>query len=218
MARLRATMKKYGLDAERLWTEYDKRYLAAHGVDLAKIKAELRRRGRERMERRLKGHPAERAEVEKYIKEHPEDADQFLLPPEPGEEPGPSLPELDDELLDMVIPTLITDRSAFYEAASEIFTPKTKGKSGDDDVFGNLKGLRVTGDTAKGWIAWSRSHVEKGTRDVYEPVRVLRKFRRLGGRWYNDDTGDLAHFDDAEAGGGAKRPREKPGGPEPGRP
>jgi hypothetical protein len=219
MARLRATMKKYGLDAERLWTEYDKRYLAAHGVDLAKIKVELRRRGRERMERRFKGHPAERAEVEKYIKEHPEVADQFLLPPEPGEAPDPSLPELDDELLENVIPTLVTDRSAFYEAASEIFTPKVKRKSGYDDDFGNLKGLKVSGDTAKGWIVWSRSRMENGTRDVWEPVRVLRKFRRLDGRWYNDYTSDdLTHFDDAEAKGSRSEPRGESGGVERRRP
>jgi hypothetical protein len=202
MARLRATMKKYGLDDERLWTEYDKRYLAAHGVDLAKIKAELRRRGRERMERRFKGHPAERAEVEKYLKEHSEAADQFLLPPEPGEEPDPSLPELDDGLLEEVIPNLVTDRSAFYEAASEILTPRIKRKSGYDDVFGDLQGLTVDGDTAKGWVVWSRSRMENGTRDVWEPVRVLRKFRRLDGRWYNDDpSNDLTRFDEAEAKG-----------------
>ena len=190
MSRLRATMKKHGLDGERLWAEYDKRYLAAHGVDLAKIKADLRRRGRERLERYLKEHPAERAEVEEAIREHPEDADLFLPPPGPGDEPDPALPELDDTILARVIPTLVTDRAGFYEAASEILTPKVKHWGGYDDVFGDLKGPVVTGDAAKGWVAWTRSQIKNGTRDLWEPVRVVRTFRRRDGGWYNESMPD----------------------------
>lgn len=210
--KLRATMKKYGLDAERLWAEYDKRYLASHGVDLAKIKAELRRRGRERLERRLQEHPDERAEVEEHLKEHPEDADLFLLPPDPGEEPDPSLPDLDDPLLIAVILALVADKAGFYEEASEIFTPRAKDESGYVDVFGNLKGVTVAGDSAKGWIRWSRSVMRNGTRDVWKPVRVLRKFRRLDGRWYNDSPWeDLTDYDQDEGDGLRGGPREETG-------
>jgi len=219
MARMRAVMKKHGLVLQEIWAEHDRQFHAAHGVDRAKIVADLRKRGRERMEEaRKKATTEERKEFDDFLKGHPEVVDEFILLP--GEKPNPPIPEPDLELFFKIMMSRITDKAAFHEEASELFKPKTKDKDkdkpGDADVFGDLKGLIVTGDSAKGWIVWSRSQMVNGTRDVWPPVRVLRKFRRLDGRWYNDDLSeDRTHFDDAKADGLPRGPREEAGGAKP---
>jgi hypothetical protein len=220
MARMRAVMKKHGWELQELWAEHDERYLAAHGVDRAKIVADLRKRGRERMEEaRKKATAEERKEFDDFLKEHPEAVDEFILLP--GEKPNPPVPEPDLELFFKIMEARLTDKAGFYEEASEIFTPKpkTKDKPGDADAFGDLKGLIVTGDSAKGWIVWNRSQMVNGTRDVWPAVRVLRKFRRLDGRWYNDDASeDRTRFDAAEAVGVPIAPTPVSGGAERRRP
>lgn len=222
MARMRAVMKKHGLELQELWAEHDKLYQAAHGVDRAKIVADLRKRGRERMEEaRKKATAEERKEFDDFLKENPEAVDEFIFLP--GEKPNAPVPEPDLELFFKIMEARITDKAAFFEEASEIFEPKpkpkTRDKPGDENVFGDLKGLIVTGDSAQGWIVWNRSQMVNGTRDVWPPVRLLRKFRKLDGRWYNDDLpGDRTRFDAAEAVGVPIAPTPVSGGAERRRP
>lgn len=198
-AKLRALMKTHGFELTEFWAEYDKGYRAAHGVDLAKWKAEIRKRRHERTERYLKDHPLEREEFEKRLRDSPE-VDH--VPPRPGEapDPPPPAPELDDELLLKTIKTVasrVTNKAAFYEEVSEIL--RSRGQEAPELIydFGDLQGIAVSGDSARGWIVWNRHHVyEAGVKKVSGSERLLRKFRRLDGRWFNDsETWDYAQFD-----------------------
>jgi hypothetical protein len=201
-ARLRALMKMHGFELTELWAEYDKGYRAAYGVDLAKWKAEIRKRRRERTERYLKDHPLEREEFEKLLRDSPE-VDH--VPPGPGEapDPPPPAPEFDDELLLKTIKTVasrVTDKAAFYEEVSEIL--HVRGQEAPELIydFGDLQGIAVSGDSARGWIVWNRHHVyEAGVKKVSGSEHLLRKFRRLDGRWFNDsETWDYTRFDPKE--------------------
>lgn len=81
----------------------------------------------------------------------------------------------------------VPDKAAFYEQASEII--ETGGMEAPDFIydFGDLQGVEVSGDAARGWVVWNRDHVyENGVKKVTRSVRLLRKFRRVGGRWFND--------------------------------
>jgi hypothetical protein len=91
----------------------------------------------------------------------------------------------------------VPDKAAFYEQASEII--ETGGIEAPDFIydFGDLQGVEVSGDAARGWVVWNRDHVyENGVKKVTGSVRLLRKFRRVGGRWFNDsETWDYTELD-----------------------
>jgi hypothetical protein len=91
----------------------------------------------------------------------------------------------------------VPDKAAFYEQASEII--ETGGMEAPDFIydFGDLQGVEVSGDAARGWVVWNRDHVyENGVKKVTRSVRLLRKFRRVGGRWFNDSRiWDYTEFD-----------------------
>jgi hypothetical protein len=97
--------------------------------------------------------------------------------------------------------TRVPDRASFYEEASEIIM--TGGMEAPDFIydFGDLQGVEVSGDAARGWVVWNRDHVyENGVKKVTGTVRVLRKFRKLDGRWFNDSkTWDYTEFDSANS-------------------
>ena len=191
MAKMRVIMKKHGLELPEIWAEYNKRYLATHGVDLAKLGAEIMKRERGRREISRKKYPTEWEELENYLKEHPEANDTIFFPPGPDEEPDPPLPELDDELFAKATETMmsrVTIKAAFYEEASEII--RSTGDEAPNWVSDSedLRGVAVSGDSARGWVVWNF----RGR----EPTRLLQTFRRLDGRWYNDnETWDLTYFE-----------------------
>ncbi len=202
IAKYRAIMKKHGLELQKVEAEYNKRYRELHGVDLDKILAERRKRNLELFEARWKEHPEEREEGEKLLKEHPEllacDPAEF----QPGEKPGPDLPEPNMELTAKVISSQLIDKAGLYEEAMEFLTPKVKDPKGGDSVFGDfvfgdLQGVTVSGDTARGWVLWTQYVGVNGVKKANKPVQVLRRFRRLNGRWYNDNReDDLTRYDD----------------------
>ena len=74
----------------------------------------------------------------------------------------------------------VADKAAFYEEVSEIIRPRGQEAPESTHDFGELQGVAVSGDSASGWVVWSR---KEGRRIV----RLLRKFRRVDGRWFNDD-------------------------------
>jgi hypothetical protein len=200
LAKFRVIMKKHGLELQKVEVEYKKRYRELHGVDLDKISAERRKRNRELLEARWKEHPEERQEFEKLLKEHPEVLEMDPAELHPGEKPGPNLPETDRELMEKVISSVIfsqlIDRAGLYEEASEFLTAKVKYPEGDDyvlggnHVFGDLQGVTVSGDTARGWVDRTHYVDVNGVKKASKPERVLRRFRRLNGRWYNDNRED----------------------------
>jgi hypothetical protein len=91
----------------------------------------------------------------------------------------------------------VPDKAAFYEEASEYI--RTGGMEAPDFIydFGDLQGVEVSGDAARGWVVWNRDHVyENGVKKVTRSVRLLRKFRRVGGRWFNNSRiCDYTEFD-----------------------
>jgi hypothetical protein len=106
----------------------------------------------------------------------------------------------DDEQLIETIKTMasrVPDKAAFYEGASE--TLRTMGLEAPELIydFGDLQGIAESGDSARGWVVWNRYHVyENGVKKVTGTVRLLRKFRRLDGRWFNDsEAWDYTDFD-----------------------
>jgi hypothetical protein len=108
----------------------------------------------------------------------------------------------DEQLLETfkTMASRVPDKAAFYEEASE--TLRTMGQEAPEFVydFGDLQGIAVSGDSARGWVVWNRDHVyENGVKKVSGTVRLLRKFRKLDGRWFNDnETWDYTHFDPEE--------------------
>ncbi len=216
MVKLRAVMKKHGLEHKEFWAQYLKEYHATHGVDLAKLTAEAIKRGRERMDKCLEKHPLEREAVENHLKKYPEDIDLFFLPPEPGEEPDSPLPELDDELFGKTIKTMtarVTNQAVFYEEASEIIRNKDEQDPEPTYDFSDLQGVAVSGDSARGWIEWTIVRFVAGVKKASQPTRLLRSFRRLDGRWYNDSlTEDFTSFDPKEV---RRQVNEPPTGGEP---
>ncbi len=99
------------------------------------------------------------------------------------------------------IASRVADKASFYEEASEII--RTGGMEAPDFMydFGDLQEIEASGDAARGWVLWNRHHVyQDGVKKVTGTVRVLRKFRKLDGRWFNDSkTWDYTEFDPANA-------------------
>jgi hypothetical protein len=94
----------------------------------------------------------------------------------------------------------LADKAAFYEEANEI--QHLGGQEAPDFIydFVDLQWVEVSGDSARGWIVWNRDHVyENGVKKVSKSVCLLRKFRRVDGRWFNDsETWDYTDFDPKE--------------------
>ena len=197
IARYRTIMKKHGLELQKFQAEYKKRYRESHGVDLDKILAERRKREMEQFEAYLKEHPEDREEGEKLLKEHPEYFGGRVTVPRAGEKPVPDLPESDMELEAKVILSQVIDKAGLYEEATEFSTPKVMDPEWEDDIFGDLQGVTVSGDTARGWVVWTGYVHVDGVKKANKPERALRRFRRLNGGWYNDNReGDHTRYDD----------------------
>lgn len=182
-----------------------------HGLELAKFKAEVERRGLEGeneivAERRkrdidqirqyLKEHPEEREESEKFIREHPEAFGTGITVPQPCERLRFDSLEPDIELEARVILSQVVDKAGLYEESMDLIRPRAVLPGQEDYVFGDLQGVTVSGDTARGWVVChSEIHVN-GNREAIKPGRVLCLFRKLNGRWYNDNReGDLTRYD-----------------------
>jgi hypothetical protein len=184
-AKLRAILKKYGVESGKVWGEYTKKYREKHGVDLDRLQAEM-----------------ETYWFEKYLKKHPEigskkawKAHSMPIDPEDTNEPGPTLPETDYELLSKTVLPMVTDKGAFYVEMTEFMTPKVKDDLAYD--YRDLEGVTESGDTAKGWVAMTMYHI-KGTnvKVADPPQRLQRCFRKLNGRWYNDtEKGEFQSWD-----------------------
>ena len=173
--KVRAAMKKYGLETGKVMAEYSKEYRQKHGIDLDKLAAEA--------EKHFKEH------AEKYLKAHPEIARSpgiaIPMPYEPGEKTGPSPPPVDGEILSKVVLRMVTDKIGFYEEACEAIRPKVKDILTPD--YGDLEGLKVSGDRATGWVAVTRYHLGGNTKEAEAPVRVECCFRKVNGKWYNGE-------------------------------
>ncbi|HEV3164934.1 MAG TPA: hypothetical protein VGZ22_12970, partial [Isosphaeraceae bacterium] len=52
--------------------------------------------------------------------------------------------------------TRVADKAAFYEEVSEIIRPRGKEAPELIHDFGDLQGIAVSGDSASGWVVWSR--------------------------------------------------------------
>ncbi len=92
---------------------------------------------------------------------------------------------------------MVADKAAFYEEVSEIL--RSAGQEAPESIYdiGDLQGIEISGKTATGWVVWNRDHVyENGVKKITRTVRLLRKFRRVDGRWFNDSqTWDYTEFD-----------------------
>lgn len=176
--KVRAAMKKYGLEIGKVMAEYSKEYQQKHGIDLDKLAAEAQKHNKEH--------------AEKYMKAHPEIARTpgiaIPMPYEPGEKPEPSLPPVDGEILSKVVLRMVTDKIGFYEEACEAIRPKVKDILEPD--CGGLEDLKVSGDKANGWVTVTPYHLAGNTKEADAPVRVECCFRKLNGKWYN---GELNH-------------------------
>lgn len=192
IAKVRTMTKTHGLELQKFWAEYQKRF----AVDVAKIFAERRKREMEQFKACLKEHPKEREEGERLLKEHPEYFGTGITCPQPGERLRPDLLDPAMELESKVILSQIIDKAGLYEEAMELLKPRVVDPESPDYVFGDLQGVSVSGDTARGWVVCNSEIHIGGAREAFKPGRVLCRFRRINGRWYNDNReGDLTRYD-----------------------
>jgi hypothetical protein len=192
IAKVRTMTKAHGLDIQKFEAEYKHRYV----VGLAKIWMERRKREMDEIKGYLKEHPEERKEGEGLFKEHPEYFGTGITVPQTGERRRPGLlgPDMGPEA--RVILSQLVDKAGFYEEAMELLKPKVVAPGQEDYVFGDLQGVTVSGDTARGWVVClSEIHVD-GVREAIKPGPVLCRSRRMNSRWYNDTReGDLTRYD-----------------------
>jgi hypothetical protein len=195
IAKVRTMTKTHGLELQKFRAEYEKRF-AVDPLDPDKIVTERRKREMDKRRAYWKEHPEEREEGEKLFKEHPEYFGTGITESQPCERLRPGLLEPDMELEARVILSQLIDKAGFYEEAMELLKPKVEQPGEEDYVFGDLQGVTVSGDTARGWVV-CHSHIHiNGVRELVKPGRVLCRFRRLNGRWYNDNReGDLTRYD-----------------------
>jgi len=192
IAKVRTMTKTHGLELQKFQAEYKKRFPA----DRDKILTERGKREMDEIKAYLKKHPEEREEGEKLFKEHPEYFGTGIEVPQPGERLRPGLLEPDMELEAKVILSQLVDKAGFYEEAMDLLKPKVVEPGEEDYVFGDLQGVTVSGDTARGWVVCHSDIRMNGERGAFKPGRVLCRFRRLNGRWYNDNReGDLTRYD-----------------------
>jgi hypothetical protein len=183
--------KTHGLELQKFQAEYQKR----NEVGVDNIVAERRKREIEQFRAYWKEHPEEREEGEKLFKEHPEYFGTGITELQPGERLPPDLLEPYLELEARVILSQLIDKAGLYEEAMELLKPKVVVPGQEDYVFGDLQGVTVSGDTARGWVVCNSDIHIGGVREPYKPGQVLCRFRRLNGRWYNDNReGDLTPY------------------------
>lgn len=193
IAKVRTMTKKHGLELQKFEAEYEKQYKV--GVD--NIVAERRKREMDQLRAYLKEHPEEREEGEKFLKEHPEAFGTGITECRSCERLRPDLLEPYIELEARVILSQLIDKAGFYEEAMELIKPKVVFPGQEDYVFGDLQGVTVSGDTARGWVVCHSDIHINGVKEAIKPGRVLCRFRRLNGRWYNDNReGDLTRYND----------------------
>jgi hypothetical protein len=192
IARVRKITKAHGLELRKFQAENEKRGLV--GED--EIVAERRKREIEQLRQYLKEHPEEREEGEKFLREHPEAFGTGITELQPCERLRHDLLEPDIELEARVILSQFVDKAGFYEEAMELIKPRVVAPGQEDYVFGDLQGVTATGDTARGWVVCQSEIHVNGDREAIKPGRVLCRFRRMNGRWYNDNReGDLERYD-----------------------
>ncbi len=193
IARVREITKTHGLELQKFQAEYEKRGKA--GED--EIVAERAKREIDHLKAYLKEHPEEREEGEKFLREHPEAFGTGITEVRPCERLRPDLLEPDIELEARVILSQIIDKAGFYEESTDLVKPRVVIPGQEDYAFGDLQGVTIAGDTAKGWVVCHTDIHVSGLKDAIKPGRVLCRFRRLNGRWYNDNReGDLARYDE----------------------
>jgi hypothetical protein len=192
IARVRTMTNSHGLQIQKFQAEYQKRGIVGEDG----IVAERRKREIEQCRAYWKEHPEEREEGEKLFKEHPEYFGTGITVPQPCERLRLDLRTPDIELEARVILSQLIDKAGFYEEAMDLAKPTVVAPGQEDYVFGDLQGVTVSGDTARGWVVChSEIHVN-GVREAIKPGRVICRFRRMNGRWYNDNReGDLTRYD-----------------------
>lgn len=196
-AKLRATLKKYGLDSHAIDAAYARKYREMHGFDLKKFWADAERCCRKRLDEYFAAHPQLRKQ-------------DFIIPADAEE--GSDDPEMDFDVLTKVALQLVANKAAFYEEAMELLTPergrplnatvlgqRSKATSILAPDYGDLQGLKITGDLATGWVTMTSYHLSGGVKVADPPQRLLRSFRRLNGRWYLDNLkGDFQPFEEKQ--------------------
>jgi hypothetical protein len=113
------------------------------------------------------------------------------------------------ERMSRIAAAKVTNKAAFYEEATELFTRKVRDDLDPD--YGDLQGLTVSGDRARGWVLKTTyclvgSSSGQPLRKLAGTYRLERCFRRIGGRWFVDKVeNESKHFlDDGKGAGSAK--------------
>jgi hypothetical protein len=151
VAKLRAIMKKHGVDLEKVRVEYVRRHHDTPSLNL----------------------DATSEEFERVLK---------------------------------ITAPMVTNKAEFYEEATELLTRKVKDDLDPD--YGDLQGLTVSGDSARGWVLKTTycvvgSSSGQPLRKVAGTYRLERCFRRIDGRWYVDKVeNESKHFQDDGKGTG----------------
>jgi hypothetical protein len=194
IARVRTMTKTHGLELQKFQAEFNKRYDLGRGWD--KIVAERREREIAGIKAQFKKRPEVREEFEKLFKEHPEYFGTGVTVRDACERLRPGLLDPDIELESRVILSQLIDKAGFYEEAMELLKPRVVEPGEEDHAFGDLQGVTVSGDTARGWVVCHSEIHMNGVLEPIKPGRVLCCFRRLDGRWFNDNReADLTRYD-----------------------
>lgn len=192
IAGVRKIAKAHGLELRKFRAENEKRGLAGE----AEIVAERSKREIEQIKQYMKEHPEEREEGEKLLAEFHDRFGTGITVPEPCERLRHDLLEPDIEQEARVILSQFVDKAGFYEESMELIKPKVVAPGQEDYVFGDLQGVTISGDTARGWVVCHSEIHMNGNREAIKPGRVNCRFRRMDGRWYNDNReGDLERYD-----------------------
>jgi hypothetical protein len=165
-------LKDYGADDKTIEPEFFKRYKEKHGIDIEKMFSDRKKAAENATEARKKEQQS-----------NPSSRDNSTtLKQTPTEEYLPPLPPFDQDLMQKVVYSAISDKAGFCKAVEDIIS-----HGEPPEPLGKLEHLKVEGNTAEGRAKTTLYHIEGGPRKedkkVRQEVDVVIGFHKSNGGW-----------------------------------
>jgi hypothetical protein len=181
--KLSAVLEKFGVDdaSGRITTEYNRRYMDKHGVDIGKLKTERQAREDKLVAEFFKKRAASGVRDDPDVAV-PTTIDESQL--------GPPLPPDDNALLRSAVVDSISDKLGFYAAVHDILDSDRPA----NPRIGPLERITIKGDAAEGTatattfverIGISASGVQTKAVDCYDSKETFR-FAKTANGWLRD--------------------------------
>lgn len=173
--KVRAVMKKYGVEVDKVMKRYVEEYKKKHGVALPTEE--------------IAGRDVEKPKTDKPTVSGALAASADSVAPVPNGPPPPSLPPVDNDILRKLVLQMVTDKAGFYAEAMETYLPHGRQSDSLLPEYSNLEELRVSGDEATGRVTMTTFMLrgapgEPERREKSLVIRGQALFRRLDGRWF----------------------------------